>query len=626
MCIVFHSGETVSADRVKIFDTCCQRGKRILLCSPRLQNLPLKRNRINIGNCCFSDSTICRKHVPLLTLHVPSATAKDNTTDQKISFRTPPSVESTTKQQEIGSAEQDPSPSLRKESIAEQETSAEETTEENPSTSGPETTEEENPQSSTRNESAVEKEANIDTTKDLSTEHYEIIEQDTMSSVPEKKFVAKMSRSRVHFNEESISDFGHSKVAFAGESVSSLKASIAAFHQSQLTESITVQDLSKNSQPEDSVSSLEAAKLGDSVSSLEAAESEDSVSGLKASISAFKQSQFNESMSSTVAVSTVRNPRASRIGVIPLNINTTMVTFDPQVDTHPSMSKKDMTPEERESYWNSKSEDKKTLMQAKMTIRMIMKGMPFDDIETCSRGLETKTQNESRRRVVIKKKAVAALKAEQELQRLGGYKNPEKLAKAVIEISKELVDAAAEIAAQDERDIQLYMSDTRRYVQRLFDASKRRVDFSQQINMHPALHKKDMTREEREKYWCTKSEDKQCYVEAKKTVIMMMKGMSFDDVETCSRGLESKTRDGLKKRVQNKKKAVNALLMEQKVQRLGGSINPEQLAEVVSKQTKDLAEYAAEVAVQDEQDVQEFLVDTRLYVQSLSVESPAKSE
>jgi hypothetical protein len=142
-----------------------------------------------------------------------------------------------------------------------------------------------------------------------------------------------MSRSKVHWNEESISDLGRSKVAFAGESVSSLKASIAAFHQSQFDESITVQDLSNNAQPEDSVSSLEAA------------ESKDSISSLKASISAFKESQFkesqfNESMSSTVAVSTVRNPRASRIGVIPLNINTTRVTFDPQMDTHPSMSKK----------------------------------------------------------------------------------------------------------------------------------------------------------------------------------------------------------------------------------------------------------------------------------------------
>lgn len=413
-----------------------------------------------------------------------------------------------------------------------------------------------------------------------------------------------MNRSKVRFSDSTQGSSDVRSKAFEGESVSSLKASIAAFHESQLNESIAVPGLVPD----------------------RSSEADDSISSLKASISAFKKNQMHESISSTAAVSNVRNPRASRIGVIPLNINTTKVTFDKQVDIHPSISKKDMTPEERESYWITKAEDKKTFMQAKMIIRMIMKGQSFDDIETCSRGLETKTQNESRRRVAIKKKMRAALKVEQELYQLGGKTGPEKIAKVVSEITKELVDAAVEIAAQDEKDIQLYMSDTRRYVERLFDESEKRVDFSKQINMHPSLHKKDMTPEEREKYWCTKSEDKQCFVDAKKTVIMMMKGMPFDDVENCSRGLESKTRDGLKKRVQNKKKAVNALMMEQKIQRLGGDVNPEQLAKAVSKQTKDLADYAAEVAVQDEQDVQEFLQDTRLYVQSLQVESPAKSE
>lgn len=457
-----------------------------------------------------------------------------------------------------------------------------------------------------------------------------------------------MSRSKVRFSDEISNDVGRPKTAFADKSISSLKASIAAFHQSQAKESSPKESEVKESNSHFHESEASISLFHESEDSLKASiaafhqsqakESSPKESEVKESIARFhesevkesssKESEPHESISSTVAVNHVRNPRMSRIGVIPLNINTRKVKFEKQVDAHPSLSKKDMTPEEIEAYWSTKSDDKKAFMHAKKTVLMIMKGMSFDDKENCSRGLECKVQAESRRRVAIKKTARAELKKEQELQQLSGVSKPDKLAKVVIKVTKELVDDAAKIAVQDAKEAYAYLADTRAYMEYLAkrEAAGKKVDFNKQIDTHPSLSKKDMTPEEREKYWCTKNDDKQCYMQAKTTVLMIMKGMSFDDVENCSRGLENRTRDGLKKKIENKKKVTAALMSEQKIQQLGGDKNPEKLASAVMKLTKDLASSAAEIGIKDERDVQEYLQDTRQYVQSLSTESPASSE
>lgn len=137
------------------------------------------------------------------------------------------------------------------------------------------------------------------------------------------------------------------------------------------------------------------------------------------------------------------------------------VRWDRHTVKHGCLRKKDMTSEERQSYWYSKSDDKNIFMGAKLTVRMIMKGHVFDDVKDCSRGLECKTMSESKKRVRNKKRALHALLTEQELQRLEGVRSPERLAKAISKYTKELTTLATEQGVEDEQDVQEYLNDVR---------------------------------------------------------------------------------------------------------------------------------------------------------------------
>mmetsp|Transcript_20120 Transcript_20120/g.50063 ORF Transcript_20120/g.50063 Transcript_20120/m.50063 type:complete len:200 (+) Transcript_20120:197-796(+) len=128
-----------------------------------------------------------------------------------------------------------------------------------------------------------------------------------------------------------------------------------------------------------------------------------------------------------------------------------------------SLSKKDMPPEEKQSYWYNKSDDKKIFAQAKMTVKMIMMGKPFDEVTNTGRGLECKTRNESMKRVKAKKKVKHTMKIEQELQRLEGISNPERLAVAIAQCTKELSEWAQQQGIEDEREVQGYMYETRQW-------------------------------------------------------------------------------------------------------------------------------------------------------------------
>jgi hypothetical protein len=125
--------------------------------------------------------------------------------------------------------------------------------------------------------------------------------------------------------------------------------------------------------------------------------------------------------------------------------------------------RKDMNEAERESVWYSKKDDKLTLAMAKVTVRMIMKGESFDDVDNCSRGLEEKTMSECRKRAKNKRRVITAVLMEQELQRLEGVKNPEQLAKASFKHTKDISIKASDKGIEDEHDIQEYLDDARRY-------------------------------------------------------------------------------------------------------------------------------------------------------------------
>jgi hypothetical protein len=117
----------------------------------------------------------------------------------------------------------------------------------------------------------------------------------------------------------------------------------------------------------------------------------------------------------------------------------------------------------------------------------------------------------------------------------------------------------------------------------------------------------DLTKEEKEAVWYTESDSKIILAMAKVTVKMMMKGEQCDDVDYCSRGLEGKTPAGSKQRQKNKLKVRRALLEEQQLQREEGSHDPEYLAQVSIKHSKDICEQARNTALRDEEAIREYL-------------------
>lgn len=137
------------------------------------------------------------------------------------------------------------------------------------------------------------------------------------------------------------------------------------------------------------------------------------------------------------------------------------VHWNPKTEKRRHFRVKDIPQEEREHYWYSKEDDKLILAMAKVTVKMIMKGEPFDDIDYCSRGLEVKTPSESKKRSRNKRKVLKAVKMEQELQRLEGVKNPDHIAIAARKVTVELSSKAYERGMEDELAVEEYLSDTR---------------------------------------------------------------------------------------------------------------------------------------------------------------------
>jgi len=137
------------------------------------------------------------------------------------------------------------------------------------------------------------------------------------------------------------------------------------------------------------------------------------------------------------------------------------VDWNPKVEKRHHFRVKDLPQEERDNFWYSKADDRVILTMAKVTVKMIMKGVPFDDIDYCSRGLEGKTLSESKKRSRNKRKVLRAVFMEQELQRLEGVKNPVQIANAAKKQTVELSSKAYERGMEDELAVEEYLSDTR---------------------------------------------------------------------------------------------------------------------------------------------------------------------
>ena len=120
----------------------------------------------------------------------------------------------------------------------------------------------------------------------------------------------------------------------------------------------------------------------------------------------------------------------------------------------------------------------------------------------------------------------------------------------------------------------------------------------------------DLSDDELESYWYTESDTKIILAIAKVTVKMMMKGELCDDIDYCSRGLEGKTPVGSKKRQKNKLRVRKALLEEQDIQREEGVFDPEYLAQVCLKYSREVNIAAHSQGLRDEREIQEYLLVT----------------
>jgi hypothetical protein len=118
----------------------------------------------------------------------------------------------------------------------------------------------------------------------------------------------------------------------------------------------------------------------------------------------------------------------------------------------------------------------------------------------------------------------------------------------------------------------------------------------------------DLSDDELECYWYTESDTKIILAIAKVTVKMMMKGEFCDDIDYCSRGLEGKTPVGSKKRQKNKLRVRKALLEEQEIQREEGVFDPEYLAQVCLKYSRETNITAHSQGLRDEREIQEYLL------------------
>ena len=121
----------------------------------------------------------------------------------------------------------------------------------------------------------------------------------------------------------------------------------------------------------------------------------------------------------------------------------------------------DLSQEEKESVWYTENDTKIILAMAKVTVKMMMKGEPCDDIDYCSRGLEGKTPAGSKRRQKNKLRVRKALLEEQEIQREEGVRDDLYLAQVSIKYSKDVIEQAHQSGLQDEVCIQEYLDVSR---------------------------------------------------------------------------------------------------------------------------------------------------------------------
>jgi hypothetical protein len=145
---------------------------------------------------------------------------------------------------------------------------------------------------------------------------------------------------------------------------------------------------------------------------------------------------------------------------------------------------------------------------------------------------------------------------------------------------------------------------------KLINSTTKSVHWNRKVEKKRHHRCQDLSDDELESYWYTESDTKIILAIAKVTVKMMMKGELCDDIDYCSRGLEGKTPIGSKRRQKNKLRVRKALLEEQEIQREEGVFDPEYLAQVCLKYSREVTIAAHSQGLRDEREIQEYLLVT----------------
>lgn len=140
-----------------------------------------------------------------------------------------------------------------------------------------------------------------------------------------------------------------------------------------------------------------------------------------------------------------------------------------------------------------------------------------------------------------------------------------------------------------------------------------RVTFHSRVLIRLVLHKNDMERHERERYWLTIEEHSRIKADCHRTLRRMKEneestsssegeGSIVDNNEFCSRGLECRTKEGRMRKTSNKESVWSAVFLQQKVQQQEGIDDPDFIAAVSVSKTRHCVATALETGIRDEQE------------------------
>mmetsp|Transcript_48669 Transcript_48669/g.74045 ORF Transcript_48669/g.74045 Transcript_48669/m.74045 type:complete len:249 (-) Transcript_48669:25-771(-) len=130
----------------------------------------------------------------------------------------------------------------------------------------------------------------------------------------------------------------------------------------------------------------------------------------------------------------------------------------------------------------------------------------------------------------------------------------------------------------------------------------RRVSFSPWVDFVQVEHFRDLSPEEGHQMWYSKQEFAEIKSNMKQSINFMVRyGIIDDDVEFCSRGLE--TREDKIRRRENQKEAVDSVMNEQYLQRAEGGSLPELIAMLYSVFSFPCQQQAHTTALRDAHDV-----------------------